>query len=96
MQEHEKSLYTLVILGALIALAKVLVSDEKITLRLLAGRVMLGSAISVAAGAALVQFPDMPALAVNGIGAALGIAGYQVCEVWLRRRFGGTTMGNEK
>ena len=57
MQEHEKSLYTLLIMGALIALGKVLASDEKITLRLLAGRVILGSAISVAACDSLVQFP---------------------------------------
>jgi len=95
MQEHEKSLYTLLIMGALIALGKVLASDEKITLRLLAGRVILGSAISVAAGSALVQFPDMPTLAVTGIGAALGIAGYQACEVWLRRRMSGLSGGSK-
>ena len=88
MQEHEKNLYTLLCIGAVIALGKVLASNEKITPRLLAGRVILGSAISVAAGAALVQFPDMPQLAVNGLGAAAGIAGYQVCELWLRRRMG--------
>ena len=94
MQEHEKSLYTLLIMGALIALGKVLASDEKITLRLLAGRVILGSAISVAAGAALVQFPEMPTLAGTGIGAALGIAGYQACEVWIRRRMSGLNGGS--
>jgi len=67
----------------------VLASNEKITPRLIAGRVILGSAISVAAGAALVQFPDMSPLAVNGVGAGLGILGYQFCEMWLRRRLGG-------
>jgi hypothetical protein len=89
MQEHEKSLYTLLVMGALIALGKVLASDEKITFRLITGRVILGSAISVAAGAALVQFPDISPVAINGLGAGLGILGYQFCELWLRRRLGG-------
>ncbi|MBD9643608.1 phage holin family protein [Pantoea sp. PNT02] len=89
MQEHEKSLYTLLVMGALIALGKVLASDEKITPRLVIGRVILGSAISTAAGAALIQFPDISPVAINGLGAGLGILGYQFCELWLRRRLGG-------
>lgn len=94
MQDHEKTLMQLLLIGAVIALGKVLASNEKITPRLIAGRVILGSAISVAAGAALVQFPDMSPLAVNGVGAGLGILGYQFCEMWLRRRLGGD--GKEK
>ncbi|MBK5015050.1 MULTISPECIES: phage holin family protein [Erwiniaceae] len=89
MQDHEKTLMQLLVLGGIIALGKVLASNEKITPRLIVGRVILGSAISVAAGAALVQFPDMSPLAVNGVGAGLGILGYQFCEMWLRRRLGG-------
>ncbi|MDI9768627.1 holin [Pantoea dispersa] len=89
MQDHEKTLLQLLCIGAIIALGKVLTSNEKITARLVAGRVILGSAISVAAGAALVQFPDMSPLAINGLGSGLGILGYQFCEVWLRRRLGG-------
>jgi hypothetical protein len=89
MQDHEKTLMQLLLLGGVIALGKVLASNEKITPRLIAGRVILGSAISVAAGAALVQFPDLSPLAVNGVGAGLGILGYQFCEMWLRRRLGG-------
>jgi hypothetical protein len=89
MQDHEKTMMQLLLIGAVIALGKVLASNEKITPRLIAGRVILGSAISVAAGAALVQFPDMSPLAVNGVGAGLGILGYQFCEMWLRRRLGG-------
>lgn len=90
MQEHEKNLYTLLAMGALIALGKVLASNEKITLRLVAGRVILGSAISTAAGAALIQFPDISPVAINGLGAGLGILGYQFCEMWLRRKLGGS------
>ncbi len=38
------------------------------------------------AGAALVQFPTLSPLAINGIGAALGIAGYQTVELLIQRR----------
>ena len=50
MQEHEKSLYSLLIMGALIAVAKVLASDDPITPRLFISRVILGSFVSVIAG----------------------------------------------
>lgn len=86
MQEHEKNMLTLLLIGAVIALAKMLVSNDPITPRLVAGRVILGSAVSMIAGAALIQFPDLPNTAINGIGCALGILGYQFVEGWLRRR----------
>ena len=49
MQEHEKSLYSLLIIGALIAIGNVLTSNDPITPRLFAGRVILGSLVSVVA-----------------------------------------------
>ncbi|WP_249828038.1 phage holin family protein [Escherichia coli] len=51
MQEHEKSLYSLLIIGALIAIGNVLTSNDPITPRLFAGRVILGSLVSVVPGA---------------------------------------------
>ncbi|MGC6387234.1 phage holin family protein [Ewingella sp. S1.OA.A_B6] len=86
MQEHEKSLLSLIILGALIALGKALNSSEPITAKLFVGRIILGSATSVAAGAVLIWIPGISPLAIAGVGAALGIAGHQVVEVWLKRR----------
>ncbi|CAM3632722.1 phage holin family protein [Yersinia ruckeri] len=86
MQEHEKSIIGLAIIGAVIALGKALTSDEPITARLFIGRVILGSATSVAAAAVLVWVPGLSPLAITGLGAALGIAGHQAVEVWLRRR----------
>lgn len=86
MQEHEKSLLSLIILGGLIALGKVLSSSEPITAKLFFGRIILGSATSVAAGAVLIWIPGISPLAIAGLGAGLGIAGHQVVEVWLRRR----------
>lgn len=88
MQEHEKSFYMLVFMGAVIALGKLLASSEPITPRLVIGRVILGSALTVAAGAVLYFVPQLPMLAVMGIGSAMGIAGQQGVEAWLRRRGG--------
>ena len=86
MQEHERSFWMLVIGGALIGIGKLLVSDEAITLRLIAGRALLGSAATVMAGIALLQVPDIPPLALLGIGSALGIVGAQYLEAWIKRR----------
>lgn len=88
MQEHEKSLYSLLTIGALIAIAKVLDSNDPITPRLFVSRVILGSLVSVVAGAILIQIPDASPLAIQGLGAGLGIAGYQAVEMYLRRRAG--------
>ena len=93
MQDHEKTILELVIMGALIGIAKELVGGEQLTFRLVAGRAMLGSATSMMAGIALLQIPDLPPIALLGVGSALGIAGSQYLEALLRRKatrlFGG-------
>ncbi|ATO31578.1 MULTISPECIES: phage holin family protein [Dickeya] len=86
MNETDKSIVTLFIIGMLIAVGKVLAGGEPVTLRLFLGRVLLGGFVSTVAGVALVQFPDLSPLAINGIGAALGIAGYQTIELLIQRR----------
>ncbi|ACT06382.1 phage holin family protein [Dickeya chrysanthemi] len=86
MNETDKSIVSLFIIGTLIAAGKVLAGSEPITLRLFVGRVMLGGFVSMMAGIALVQFPDLSPVAINGIGAALGIAGYQTIELLIQRR----------
>ncbi|WP_440216301.1 hypothetical protein [Chromobacterium piscinae] len=86
MQEHEKGLLALLVVGALIGLGKLLVSNEQITTRLAVGRAILGGATSTVAGVALMQFPNLPLPALVGIGAGLGILGAQYLEAWLRRR----------
>ncbi|SAK15838.1 phage holin family 2 protein [Burkholderia multivorans] len=85
MQDHERTFWGLVIMGALIGVAKLLVSDEQLTFRLVAGRAILGSASSMVAGVALMQIPDLSPLALLGIGSALGIIGSQYLEMLLRR-----------
>lgn len=87
MQEHEKSLAMLAIMGVMIALGKLLVSDEQLTFRLILGRAILGAATSMIAGVGLIQFPTLNPLALYGIGCGLGIVGAQYIEVWFKRKF---------
>ncbi|MEI9788384.1 phage holin family protein [Moellerella wisconsensis] len=86
MEEHEKTFIALFFMGVLIAIGKILTSDEQITVRLFFGRVILGAAISVLAGALLIWIPDISPLAITGLGSAFGIIGYQLIEMWLKKR----------
>lgn len=86
MQEYEKGFIALAIMGALIALGKMLNSGEPITVRLLAYRLIVGSALSLLAGVALYVVPDIHPLALVGIGSGLGILGLNGVEAWLRKK----------
>ncbi|KAF1367134.1 holin [Yokenella regensburgei] len=86
MQEYEKGFIALAIMGAVIALGKMLNSDEPITARLVVGRVIVGSALSLLAGVALYVVPDIHPLALAGIGSGLGILGLNGVEAWLRKK----------
>ncbi len=65
-----------------------LAGGEPITPRLFIGRMLLGGFVSMVAGVVL-QFPDLSPPAVCGNGSMLGIAGYQVIEIAIQRRFKG-------
>ena len=84
MQEHEKSLLVIVLIGAFIGFSKLLVSDEKLTLRLVIGRTILGSASSTIAGLVLIQMPGMHPNALIAIASALGILGSNFIESYIR------------
>lgn len=86
MQEHEKTFLELTIMGALIGIAKLLVSSEAITFRVVLGRTLLGSATSLIAGCVLIKIPNIDPLALLGVGSALGIIGQQYIEKCLRKR----------
>lgn len=57
MEDHEKNLLLLIVIGASIGFAKLLVSDEELTWRLMTGRTILGAATSTIAGAIILQIP---------------------------------------
>lgn len=84
--EYSKSLISLVLTGAFIALAKLLLSSEELTWRVISGRVILGAATSLMAGLLLIQIPNLPPLALVGAGSALGILGQQSLEKIIRAK----------
>lgn len=85
--KHDLILYGawLSLIGALIALGKLLAGSEPLSVRLCIGRTILGSATSLIAGMLLIQIPDIPPLALIATGSALGIAGAQVVEAMMIR-----------
>lgn len=89
MQEHDKTILTLFMVGAMIGLAKLLVSEEKITARIVIGRTILGSASSAVAGIVLIQIPDLDKIALIGLASAIGIAGSSFIEMLIINKFKG-------
>jgi len=85
MQDHEKTLLTLLAIGCLIGFSKLLVSDEPLSIRLLFGRTILGGATSLIAGVVLLQLPEINPLALVGIAASLGILGSTFIEQYLKK-----------
>lgn len=84
MQEHEKTLFTLIVVGGLIGMSRLLVSAEPLSWRMIIGRTILGSATSTVAGLILIQFPDISPVALVAIACALGILGSTFIEEYLK------------
>ena len=85
MQEHTKTVIYLAIIGALIALGKLLQSMHPLSWRLVIGRMITGSAVSTVAGLALIHIPNVPFAAVMALGSALGIVGAEFLEAWMKK-----------
>lgn len=86
MPNGETSLLAkLLLIGAVIGLGQLMVSNEQITTRLLIGRMILGSAVAPLAAIPLLKFPEMPELVVIGLACALGILGSAFIEAGLKR-----------
>ena len=85
MQDHEKTVFTLLIIGALIGVSRLLVSSEPLSVRLIIGRTILGSVTSAIAGIVLIQFPDLSPVALVAIACALGILGSTFIEEYLKK-----------
>ena len=85
MQEHEKSIVMIVVIGGLIGMSKLLVTKEPLSVRLVIGRTILGSATSLIAGVVLLQMPDISPLSLVGIASGLGILGSTFIEEYLKK-----------
>ena len=85
MQEHDKSILMLIVIGGLIGMSKLLVSKEPLSVRLLIGRTILGSATSLIAGVVIPQIPNVSPLSLIGLASALGILGSTFIEEYLKK-----------
>lgn len=85
MQDHERTFLTIIVVGGLIGMSKLLVSQEKLTFRVIIGRTILGSASSLIAGLILLQIPDINQIALIAIASALGILGSTFIEEYLKK-----------
>lgn len=86
MPNGESSLLAkLLLIGAVIGLGQLMVSNERITTRMLVGRVIMGSAVAPLAAIPLFKFPDMPELVVVGLACGLGILGSAFIEECIKR-----------
>lgn len=84
LDSDDKTLLTLASTGVALAFGKLLVGSEKVTGRRLLGRLILGAGLSVAAAAALLMMPNLPSIALVGLGATLGILGQSCLERLVR------------
>lgn len=85
MQEHEKSIITLVIIGGVIGLGKLFISSEPMTIRIVLGRTILGMATSLMAGVILIQIPNINPLALIGLACTIAILGSAFIEEYLKK-----------
>ncbi len=82
---NDKTLLTLTGVGAAIAFGKLLAGGEQVTLRLIVGRLIIGAGLSTAAATALMMIPNVPPVALVGLGSALGILGQSFLERLVQR-----------
>ncbi len=82
---NEKTLMTLAGVGAALAFGKLLAGGEKVTLRLIVGRLIIGAGLSMAAATALMMIPNVSPVALVGLGSALGILGQSFLERMVQR-----------
>jgi hypothetical protein len=95
LDHDDRTLLELATIGAAIALGKLLLGGEKITLRLLFGRVIVGAGLSLAAATALAMIPQLSPLTLVGIGSAFGIAGQALLEKLIQRWLGAPRVSDE-
>ena len=74
--------------GSLIAVGQILLSNDRITLRLVIGRCISTSGLAMCAGASLAVFPTLPLEARLGVAAMLASLGTSALEMIAQRIFG--------
>ncbi|WP_051593497.1 hypothetical protein [Achromobacter sp. DH1f] len=85
-----KSLGVLALLGVVIAIGKMLVSNEKFCWRLAVGRSIVSAGLAIAAGSILAFIPGVSMLAVVGLASASAVLGEQFLERLIQAKASGS------
>lgn len=92
MEQHDRTLLMLLLVGALVAVGKALAAAEPITWRAFIGRAIVGGTTAMVAGFALAIWPDLPAPALYGLASLAGHIGAEglmkVAGDYLNRKSG--------
>lgn len=89
MENNQVILSYLAGIGASLGLGQLLISKEPLTVRLVFGRMILGSGASVAAGSVYILFPTIHPLALVGVASLTGLAGAAWLEVIFKKKIEG-------
>lgn len=91
MPEQVKQAFLFALIGIVIGTGQLLSSKEVITARILIGRALTVSGLSVSAGAVVVWIPDLPLIGQIGVSALLASLGTSGLEKMFQRVIGGRT-----
>lgn len=85
-----RALGLLALLGVVIAIGKMLVSNEKFCWRLAVGRSIVSAGLAIAAGSILAFIPGVSMLAVVGLASASAVLGEQFLERLIQAKASGS------
>ncbi|WP_337688535.1 holin [Mycetohabitans sp. B46] len=95
LNEHEKNLLALAVIGAILGLGKLLADGERVRPRLVVGRVIVGAGLWMSAGAVLAAFPDLSPTGLVGIASLFGILGQNALEAVVQKFVGRMPAGRD-
>lgn len=75
-------------IGLVVGVGKLLLSKEKLSLRLVIGRAIVSAALAIAGAAFLAFIPGLSQMALVGLSAALSVLGEQFLERLLNSKAG--------
>lgn len=78
----------LFVIGMIIAIGKVLASDEKTSIKVIVGKAILNGCTSLMAGMLLLTFTSASPLVIVGFGAFLGTLGTEASISFLKSKLG--------
>lgn len=89
--EHTKTIVTLAVVGAVLTIGKLLADGEKLNIKRMVGRVIVGSGLSMAAASILTLYPDLPVVGLVGVASVLSTLGVHFLEDIVSKKFGGSS-----